>query len=100
MPTFQNFWENLYGGLRSVFFYCVKWFMGVSEGWLGSVVSAIADVLPGDVSAYADDLIPYLNAVNFWVPIDFAILLWASGLTLRLSILSFRHIIKFIPTIG
>ena len=100
MSLFQNFWENLYGGLRSVFFFCVKWFMGVSAGWLSSVVEAIVDVLPAEVGSYATDLLPYLEAVNYWVPVDFAMLLWSTGLTLRLSILSFRHIIKFIPTIG
>jgi len=95
------FWDSLYGGLRSIFWYAIKWLLGYGSDALQGVIDVIAFCLPLEYFGVDTALLKaFLKIANAWIPLDLASGMLLCYLGLRITILTVRMVIKLIPTIG
>jgi len=65
-----------------------------------AIMSNLPTGVDQDVLSAAHSISPYMNIANYWLPLDLAFLLFSSYIAISFSVISYRIIIKLIPTIG
>lgn len=96
----DTFWDGLYGGLREWFWWIVRVIMGYGQSLCSDALAALASAMPEGTGSFLIVVADYIDIVNAWVPIDAGVGLIGIWITARLSVLTVRHIIKFVPTLG
>jgi len=96
----EGFWSALYTGLREWFWWVVRVIMGYGESLCGDALEALQGAMPDGTGAYLITVADYIDVVNAWVPIDAGVGMLGLWMTAKLSCLTVRHIIKFVPTLG
>lgn len=94
------FWREGTKVLKGV----AQWFFDLLVGTVTPIMdvieSALAAVIPPGAALDPAPLLPYVAAVNAWVPIDLAVLLFLAWLALEMSLMSVRWILKLLPGFG
>lgn len=96
----MGFWDSLYGGLKELFWYVVRHLMGYGGSFLATIVDSLIEALPSGVGDSLAVFSDYIDIANAWIPIDIGVVLLSTWITAKLAILTVRHIIKMIPTVG
>jgi len=96
----MGFWDAIYGGMRELFWFAIRHLMGYGGSLLGGVIDSLASYLPAGIGSALATFADYIDIVNAWVPIDIGVGLLGLWISAKLSILTVRHLIKMIPTVG
>jgi len=100
MSLGEAIWSQLAGVLRGLFQWLIDLLMGVATPVLDALVGFLQSVVPESANVDITLILPYLGAVNAWVPIDFAVGLFFSWLGWVVFYSSTRWILRLIPGIG
>lgn len=102
MVIAQWVWENLFGGLRQVFWYAFNHITGYGTQLLDGLIDIIGGYLPVGwlTPEQITNIKGYAAIVNAWVPVDVFITVHSGYMVAFIAAITIRHVIKMIPTLG
>lgn len=86
--------EFIYNAIVGV----TEWLVDMFFALLGAALDTVQGLLPSLNIPGIEQLKPYFEVVNAWVPLDFAMTLLAAYLLIEMAVLIYRTIKKHIPT--
>ncbi|MDP0495008.1 MAG: hypothetical protein Q7Q73_02250 [Verrucomicrobiota bacterium JB024] len=94
-------WLKKVGGwILDALKHFVDWLLEKASDLVEPFMEALLSAMPESVQQGAELLKPYVNMVNYWIPLDLAIVLITAYLGIWVSTFIVRTIVKIIPTVG
>jgi hypothetical protein len=96
----MGFWDSIYGGMRELFWFAIRHLMGYGGSILSTVIDTLAGYFPEGIATNLVAFTDYIDILNAWIPIDVGLAFLVTWVTAKIAILTVRHLIKMIPTVG